>query len=85
MFTSVHLFTLGCDTTYKVGTKRVAYQAAVNVDYGLLLSFGTEIIKEEMVRKAEQKYVVFQHLISCGKRFRSQKQIRYDNVSTKVF
>ena len=47
MFTSVHLFTLGCDTTSAVGKKRVAYQAAINVDKGFLHSFGKEIIAED--------------------------------------
>ena len=80
MLTSVHLSTSGCDTTSKVGTKRVAYQAAINVDYGLLHSLGKEIIAEEMVRNIErffvhfiEKSVVFQDLMACRKRLRFQK------------
>ena len=49
MFISIHLLTLGCDTTSKVGIKRGAYQRAIDVGYGLLHSF-----RKEMVRKAEQ-------------------------------
>ena len=54
MFTSVHLITLRCDTTSKVDTKRAAYQAAIDVSYGLLHSFGKEMITEEMVRNTER-------------------------------
>ena len=53
MFASIHLFTSGCDTTSKVGTKRAVHQAAINVGYGLLHSFEKEIITEEMVRNTE--------------------------------
>ena len=54
MFISIHLQTLGCDTTSKGGIKRAAYEAANDIGYGLLHSFRKEMITEEMVRKAEQ-------------------------------
>ena len=54
MFTSIHLFTLGCDTTSKVGTRRAVYQAAIDVGYSLLHSFGNEVITEEIVCNAER-------------------------------
>ena len=44
MFISIHLFTLGCDTTSKFGTKRAAYQTAIDIRYGLFCSFGKEMI-----------------------------------------
>ena len=47
MFTSIHLLTLDCETTSKVGTKRAAYQAAIEVGYGLLRSFGKEMTTQK--------------------------------------
>ena len=38
----------------KSGTKRVAYQEAIDFGYGLLHSFGKEMITEEMARNAER-------------------------------
>ena len=35
MFISIHLLTFGCDRTSKVGTKRAAHQAAINVGYAV--------------------------------------------------
>ena len=46
MFTSIHLFTLGCDATCKFDTKRAVYQAAIDV--------GKEMITGKMVRNTEQ-------------------------------
>ena len=70
MFTGVHLITLGCDTTSKFNTKRVAYQAKINFECGLSHSFGKESIAGEVVHNAEQflvlciaKSVVFQHVM----------------------
>ena len=57
MFISIHLFTLCCDTTSKFGTKRAAYQAAIDIRYGLFCSFGKEMIAEEMVRNAERFFI----------------------------
>ena len=48
MFTSVRSFTLGCDSTSNFGTKRAAYQAAID----LLHSLGKEMISKEMVHNA---------------------------------
>ena len=82
MFTSIQLLTLSCDTTSKVGTKRAAYQAATDVDllHSFGNSFGKELITEEMICNAERFLVhciakkrVPQHLMTCGKHFRSQK------------
>ena len=63
MVTSIQLFTLGCDTTSKIGTKRAAYQAAIDTGYGLLHSFGKEMIKEEMVCNAG----AISYLLHCKK------------------
>ena len=54
MFNSVHLFALSCDTTSKIGIKRAACQAAIDIGYGLLHLFGKEMIPEEMVCDIEQ-------------------------------
>ena len=54
MFTSIHLLTLDCDTTSKVGKKRAVHQAGIDADYGLLHSFGKEMITKEMVHNAER-------------------------------
>ena len=60
MVTSVQLFTLGCDTTSKIGTKRTAYQAAIDTGYGLLHSFG-----KEMVCNAE-RFLIYCIAEKCG-------------------
>ena len=65
MVTSIQLFTLGCDTTSKIGTKRAAYQAAIDTGYGLLHSFGKEMIKEEMVCNAE-RFLIYCIAEKCG-------------------
>ena len=54
---SIHLFTLDYDTTNKVGTKRAACQAAIDVGYSLLHLLGKEMITEEMVCNAQRFYV----------------------------
>ena len=53
MFTSIHLFTFSCDTTSKVGTNRAAFPPAIDVGFGLLYSFGKEVIKEKLVCNTE--------------------------------
>ena len=77
---SIHLFTLDYDTTNKVGTKRAACQAAIDVDCGLLHSLGKEMITEEMVCNdsdsvfiIKQKSVAFQHLMIQVKHFQMSK------------
>ena len=47
MFTSIHLLTFDCDTPSKVGTKRAAYQAAIDLGYGLLRSFEKEMTTQK--------------------------------------
>ena len=54
MFTSLHLFTLGCETTSNVGTKRATYQPAIDVGCGLSHLLGKGMITEEMVCSAER-------------------------------
>ena len=65
MFISIHLFTLGCDTTSKFGTKRAAYQAAIDIRNGLFYLFGKEMITEEMVRNAE-RFLIYCIAKKCG-------------------
>ena len=51
---SIHLFTLDYDTTNKVGTKRAACQAGIDVGCGL----GKEMITEEMVCNAQRTAIL---------------------------
>ena len=57
MFASIYLFTFGCGTTSKVGTKKVANQAAIDISYGLFHLLGKEMITEEMVCHSERLLV----------------------------
>ena len=54
MFTGIPLFTLCCDTTIKVAQREQRIRKQLILGYGLLHSFGKEMITEEMARNAER-------------------------------
>ena len=57
VFASIYLFTFGCGTTSRVGTKKVANQAAIDISYGLFHLHGKEMITEGMVCHPERLLV----------------------------
>lgn len=62
----------GCDTTSKVGSKRMGLQVTLNGGFELLHSFGKEPLTQKMLSDAEEFLV---HCVS-----KSTKSKRFDDL-----
>lgn len=68
-------FVLGCDTTRKIGTKKMALKPTLGHGFDLLHSFGKEPLTEFMISQAEE------FLVRCLSKSKSNINVqRFDNL-----